>query len=126
MHNAPSAQADSALGWTTAPPCGQLLPFQQVPLLGDDQHCAELIRANLIKADVNAQFQGAHQVESAPDEQSLLRALHSVQPVQRAMVAPLTIRLRRIGAQAWIAQFLAAQRPMHQEPERRIIRPLPG
>jgi hypothetical protein len=42
------------------------------------------------------------------------------------MVAPLIIVVRRIGAQAGIAQFLAAQRPMHQEPERRIVRPLPG
>jgi hypothetical protein len=75
---------------------------------------------------MNAQFQCAHQIESAPDEQALLRALGGVQAVQRAMVAPLIIVVRRIGAQAGIAQFLAAQRPMHQEPERRIIRPLPG
>ena len=46
----------------------QLLALQQVPLLCDDQHCAELIRANLVKADVNPKLQSAHQVESAPDE----------------------------------------------------------
>ncbi len=103
----------------------RLFPFQQIPLLGDDQHRAELIRANLVKADVNPKFQGTHQVESAPDQQSLLRALRRIQAVQRAMVAPLAIVLWRVGAQAGIAQFLPAQRPMHQEPERRIIRPLP-
>ena len=86
----------------------QLLPLQQVPLLRDDEHCAELVRANLLKADVNAQFQRAHQIESAPDEKSLLRALRGVQPVQRAVVAALAILLRRIGAQAGIAQFLPA------------------
>lgn len=75
---------------------------------------------------MNAQFQCAHQVESAPDEQALLCALGSVDPVQGAVVAPLIIGLRRVGAQAGIAQFLPAQGPMHQEPERRIIRPLPG
>ena len=75
---------------------------------------------------MNPQFQRAHQVESAPDKQSLLRALGGVQPVQRAVVAPQAIILRRVGAQAGIAQFVPAQRPMHQEPERRIIRPLPG
>jgi hypothetical protein len=32
------------------------------------------------------------------------------------MVAPLGIVLRRVGAEAGIAQFLLAQRPMHQEP----------
>ena len=104
----------------------RLLSFQQVPLLRDDQHCAELVGANLVKADVNPQFWRANQVERAPDEQSLLRALSGVQAVERAMVAPLIIILRRVGAQAGIAQFLAAQRPMHQESERRIIRPLPG
>jgi hypothetical protein len=41
------------------------------------------------------------------------------------VVAPLAIVLRRVGAQAGIAQFLPAQCPMHQEPKRRIIRPLP-
>jgi hypothetical protein len=33
------------------------------------------------------------------------------------MVASLTVLLRRIGAQAGIAQVLPEQRPMHQEPE---------
>jgi hypothetical protein len=42
------------------------------------------------------------------------------------MIATLAIVLRRVGAQAGIAPFLSAQCPMHQEPERRIIRPLPG
>ena len=65
-------------------------------------------------------------IQRAPDEQSLLRALRGVQPVQRAMVAPFAFVLRRVGAQAGIAQFLPAQGPMHQEPERRIIRPLPS
>ena len=74
---------------------------------------------------MNAQFQRAHQVESAPDEQPFLRALGGVKSVQRAVVAALAI-VRGVGAQAGIAQFLPAQRPMHQEPERRIIRPLPG
>lgn len=108
-----------------APQSWHLLALQQVPLLRDDQHGAEFVRANVVKTDVNPQFQRAHQVESAPDEQSLLRALGGVQPVQRAVVAPLGVVLRRIGAQAGIAQFLPAKCPMHQEPERRIIRPLP-
>jgi hypothetical protein len=42
------------------------------------------------------------------------------------VVAPLAVLVRGVGAQAGIAQFVPAQRPMHQEPERRIIRPLPG
>jgi hypothetical protein len=42
------------------------------------------------------------------------------------VVAALAILLRRIGAQAGIAQLLSAQGPMHQKAEGRIIRPLPG
>ena len=109
-----------------APPSGRLLSFQQVPLLRDDQHCAELVPTNLIESDVDSQLERAHQIQRAPNQQTFLRALGGVQPVQRAMVAPLGIVVRRVGAQAGIAQFLAAQRPMYQEPERRIIRPLPG
>ena len=42
------------------------LPLQQVPLLRDDQHCAGLILANVVKADLNGQFERAHPIESAP------------------------------------------------------------
>jgi len=59
--------------------------------------------SGVVKADVNPQFQRAHQIESAPDEQSLLRALGGVQPVERAMVAALAVFFRRIGTQAGIA-----------------------
>jgi hypothetical protein len=103
----------------------QLLALQQVPLLRDDQYCAELIPANLVNVNVNAQLQSSHQVQSPPDQQSLLRALTGVEAVKWAMLATLAIAFWRIGAQAGIAEFLLAQRPVHQEPERRIIRPLP-
>jgi hypothetical protein len=42
------------------------------------------------------------------------------------VVAKMAVLLRRVRAQAGIAQFVAPQRLMHQEPEGRIIRPLPG
>ena len=75
---------------------------------------------------VNGQFQRAHQIESAPDQQALLRALGCVQPVERAVVATMAILVRRVLAQARIAQFVAPQRPMNEESEGRIIRPLPS
>ena len=103
----------------------KFFPIQQIPLLRDDQHGAELLAANLVESDVNSQFQRAHQIESAPDEQAFLRALGDVQPVERAVVAALAFLVRSVGAQARIAQFVAPQSPMHQEPEGRIIRPLP-
>ena len=81
----------------------QLFPLQQIPLLSDDQHCAELIPANLVESDVDAQLECAHQVEGAPEHQPSLRGLGGVQPVQRAVVAALGVLFRRIGAQAGIA-----------------------
>ena len=57
---------------------------------------------------MNPEFQRSHQVESAPDEQPLLRALSGIQAVQGAMVAPFAIVVRRVGAEAGIAQFLPA------------------
>ena len=74
---------------------------------------------------MNSQFQRAHQIQSAPDEQALLSALGGVQPVERAVVAPMPFLVRSVGAQARIAKFIAPQRPMHQEPKGRVIGPLP-
>lgn len=74
---------------------------------------------------MNGQFQRAHQIESAPDQQAFLRALGGVQPVERAVVATMAVLLRRVWTQAGVAQFIAPQRPMHQESEGRIIRTLP-
>ena len=48
----------------------QLLALRHITLLRDDKHCAELVPANVIKAEVNGQFQRAHQIESTPDEMS--------------------------------------------------------
>lgn len=73
---------------------------------------------------MNGQLERAHQIESAPDEQAVLRALGGVQPVQRAMVAALIIVLRRIGAQAGIAKSLPAQGPMNEEPQGGLLGPL--
>ena len=95
-------------------------PLKQVPFFREDQQFAELMGASPVKADVSPEFQCAHQVECAPDDQVVLSALGSIQQVQRA-----AILLRRIGADADIAQFFTTERPTHQEPKRLIIRPLP-
>ena len=75
---------------------------------------------------MNGQFQRAHKIESAADQQAILGALSRIQPVERAAVATMAVLLRRVRAQAGIAQFAAPQPPMNQESEGRIIRPLPG
>ena len=97
-----------------------------VPLLRDDQHGAKFIPANLVESNMDGQLERAHQIQRATDQQPLLRTLSGVQPVQRAVVAPMYLHLRRVRAQARIAQFVAPQRPMHQEPKGWIIRPLPS
>jgi hypothetical protein len=41
------------------------------------------------------------------------------------VVTPATL-VRGVGAEARIAKFLAPHGPMHEKPERRIRRPIPG
>jgi hypothetical protein len=92
----------------------QLLAIQLVALLGDDQHGVELVGGDLIKAKGYWQFEGAHELERAPDQQARLGVLGSVEPVQRAMVTAAAI-VGRIRAEARLAQVLAPQRPVNQE-----------
>jgi hypothetical protein len=75
--------------------------FQLVPLVLQDEHCVELIGANVIEADVDTEVERRAQVESAPDEQSGFGGLRGVEFVQRAVVATTTFG--RVRTQAGIA-----------------------
>ena len=57
------------------------LAIQQVPFVVEDQHRVELIRPDLVQANVDAQVQRRAQVESAPDEQSGFGGLRGVESV---------------------------------------------
>lgn len=94
-------------------------------LLVENQDCAELVRPDLLEADSHAQLQRRPKVYRSPYKQSRFRGLSGIQFVQRAMVAPPAF-IRGIGAEAGIAQFLAAEGPMDQKPQGGLLRPLPG
>jgi hypothetical protein len=83
------------------------------------QNCAELVRANLVKADMDGQLEGAHQIESAPDKQAFLRALGRRPACRAGSGRTDCLLFWRVRAQAGIAQFVAPQRPMLQESEGR-------
>jgi hypothetical protein len=80
----------------------QLLAVQLFAFVFEDQHRVELIRADVIEAEVDAQLERGPEVQSAPDEEARLRGLRAVEPVERAVVTPVTV-VGRIGAQLRVA-----------------------
>ncbi len=73
---------------------------------------------------MHAHLERGPEVDSAADEEADLARLRRVQLVQWAMVAAAAI-IRRIRAELWIAQLLAAQGPVNKEPKGGLLRPLP-
>lgn len=103
----------------------QLLSIETLLVLQQQRSGSELICPYLIEANPHTQFEGSAQVKRAPDEQSRLASLRCIQPVQRTVVTAATV-IGRIRAEAGIAQFLAPERPVDQEPEGGPLRPLPA
>jgi hypothetical protein len=101
-------------------------PFliQPLALVFEDQHGIELVGADLIERNADAQLQRGPEIERAADQQAGLARLRSVEFIEWAMVAAATV-LWRVGTQPRIAQLLAPQRPVDQEAEGGPIRPLP-
>ncbi len=102
-----------------------LLAVQRVAFLFQDHQRLKLVRADLIKVDSDTQLQRRPQVERAPQQQTRLRGLCGIQLVQRAVVAAAAI-VGGVRAEAGVAEFLAAERPMNQEPQGGFFRPLPA
>ena len=100
----------------------QLLAVQLFAFVFEDQHRVELIRADVIESDVDAQLQRGPEVQSAPDEETGLRRLRLVELVERAVVAPASV-VGRIRTQAWIAEFVAAKGPVDQESQGWLLGP---
>ncbi len=66
---------------TASPSSRQLLALQEIPLLGHDQHCLELVCFDLLEGDRYAEFQSSHQVQRSPDRQAVLGRLCGVELV---------------------------------------------
>jgi hypothetical protein len=103
----------------------QLLAVQCVAFLLQYHQRLELVRANLIEADLDAQFQHRPEIQRAAQEQTHLGRLRRVQFGQRAMVTTPTI-VRSVRAEAGVAEFLEPQRPMNQESQGGFFGPLPA
>jgi len=74
----------------------QLLAVQLFAFVFEDQHRVELVRANVVEGEVDAQFQRRSEIQSAPDEKASLRGLRRIEPVEGAMVTAGAI-VRSIG-----------------------------
>jgi hypothetical protein len=102
-----------------------LLAVQPVALFFEHHQGAELVRPNFIETDPDAQLQGRPEIECAPDEKPGLGILCCVELVERAVVAPVAV-VGPIRTDAGIAQFIAPQRPVNEESQGGVFRPLPG
>jgi len=102
-----------------------LLAVQSVAFLFERNQRPELVRRDLIEADPDPQLQRRPKVERAPQQQTRLGGLRRVQLVERAVAAAAAI-FGRVRAETGVAEFVAAKRPMNQEPQGGVFRPLPG
>ena len=70
-----------------------------------------------------AQLQRGPEVQSATDKETRLRRLRAIEPVERTVVAPVTV-VGRIGTQPRVAEIVAAQGPVNQESQGGLLGPL--
>ena len=101
-----------------------LLAVQSVAFLLQHHQRLEFVRADLIKVESDAQLQRRPKVERAPQQQTRLGGLRGIQSVQRAVVAAAAL-VGGVRAEARIAEFLPAERPMNQESQGGPLRPVP-
>lgn len=85
----------------------------------------ELVRADLVERDPDAQFQRRPKVERAPQQKTCLRRLRGIQSVERAVAAAAAI-VGSVRAEAGVTEFVAPQRPVNQEPQGGPFGPLLG
>lgn len=81
-------------------------------LLLHDEHRVELIRGDVLEGGIESEFQEGAQVQGAAEELALLRPFGRLQVVQGAWLAVLLVR-----ADLLVAELLAAETPIDDEPE---------
>jgi len=104
---------------------GRLFLVQPRLFFLQSDHRRELIRPDLVERDSDAQLQRRPEIDCAAQQQAKLRCLRRIEFVQRAVAAAAAI-VGCIGAEPWVAELLAAQRPVDQESQGRLFGPLPG
>jgi len=101
-----------------------LLAVQRVAFFFQHYEGAELVRPDLVEIYSDSQLQRRPKVEGAPEQQARLGGLSRIELVEWTMAASAAI-VGRVGAEAGVAEFVAAERPMNQEPQGGPLRPLP-
>jgi hypothetical protein len=96
-----------------------------VPFFFEDDERVEFIRPYFLKTDSDAQLERRPKVERTPQQETHLRRLRRIELVQRAVVTAAAI-VGSVRAEAGVAEFLAAERPVNQEPQGGFLRPLPA
>lgn len=85
--------------------------------LAQNQHRVELIRRDFVERNGNGEIEGALKIEGASDQQARIRGLRHFQPFEWTLA-------RLVFAQCRVAEFLAAQSPVDEIAEGRMLRPL--
>ena len=101
-----------------------LLAVQLFAFVFEDHHRAELVGADVVESDLDAELQRRPEVQSAADEQASLGRLRPVELVERAAVTSANV-IGRIGTQLRVAEFVPAQGPVDQESQGRLLGPIP-
>ena len=104
---------------------GRFFPLELSLFFLQLDQCCELIRPDLVEADSDTQLQRGPEIERAAEQHARLGGLSYIQPVQRAVVAAAAV-VGRVGAEAGIAEFIAAQRPVNQKSQGWFFRPVPA
>ena len=104
---------------------GCCFPLALVLLFLECQHRVELVCGNLVERDPDAQLQRGPEIEGTPEQKPGLGILRRIELVQRAVVAAASV-VRCIRAQLRVTELLAPQRPVDQESQGGLLRPLPA
>ncbi len=103
---------------------GGALAFEQFAFFVENPHGVELIGPDIVQADADSHIQSRAEIEGAADQQAGRGVLRFVELILGAMIAAPA--LGRIRAEAGLAKFLAAERPMDEVAQGGLFGPLPG
>ena len=100
-----------------------LFAFEPVLFFFDNQHREELVGSDVVEGKRDADPEGSAKIKRPAQELSSLGVLRGVHAVQRAFLAAASI-VGRVRAQLNVAQLFPPQRPIDQEPQGGLVRPL--
>ena len=91
--------------------------------LFDSYHRKELVGSDVVEGKRETELEGSTKIKRPAQELSRLGILCGVQPVEGAFFTAASI-VEGVGAEPNVAQIFPPQRPINQEPQGGLVRPL--